>query len=157
MTEPLDIHIRWLGPFQYRDALYVIDSGLYFVFVGQHPIYLNGDVDVNRMLSSHLSATHGAVHPTDMMGRELLAYSQRYKQRLTVKVGAVTRPQSPKTPIKNPDLLIDVVCAIASVFPLPCNPYERGPYRGLHPLRITNFGKHHPLAATIEVAPEEPS
>ncbi|MDX9722788.1 MAG: hypothetical protein RBU37_18715 [Myxococcota bacterium] len=146
-TMKRQLNIHWIGPFSYLAAYYKLPSGLYLVYVGQHPIFLGASTDFARSLSGHAVHTGSAVHPVDMIGRELLSYARRYNQRLLVKLGQV---KDGETLVKDLESLDDVVSLINFHAHFPCNAYGREAYLGKQSLRVENTGKHYPLESSYE-------
>jgi len=147
-----ELTVRWIGPFAYRNALYVIPTGLYMVFVGQHPIYLGAALDLGRTLSSHAVVSSQGTAPGDMLGRELLDYSRRYHQPLTVKLATVLDANG--RAVGDLQTLEDVAALLVLHHQFPCNLYGRDQYDGTQALSLTNVGKSHPLERTV-VSEEE--
>lgn len=141
---------QWIGPFGYRDAFYVVKTGLYLVYVGQTPIYLSAGLDLSRAMSEHLVFRDKRVAPGDMKGRELMDYSRRYNIRLTAKLARVREQDG--TPVEDLETLNDIVSLVVSQSRFPCNIYGRGDYDGAQLLRVENLGKYHPLEQVYEVA-----
>ena len=141
-----ELSVRWIGPFEYRNAFYVVPTGLYMVFVGQFPIYLGSAIDLGRVLSSHAVISNRGAHASDMLGRELLDYSRRYNQRLMVKLATVLDAGEP---VKDLQTLEDVAALIVFCHQFPCNLYGRERYDGTQALSVTNVGKSHPLEREI--------
>jgi len=141
---------QWIGPFGYRDAFYVVKTGLYLVYVGQTPIYLAAGVDLSRAMSEHLIFRDRRVAPADMTGREMMDYSRRYNIRLTAKLARVRELEG--DPVEDLETLNDIVSLLVSQSRFPCNIYGREQYDGAQQLRVENHGKYHPLGQVYEVA-----
>lgn len=142
--------VDWRGPFHFRQALRLMQRGLYLLSVGQEPLYLGASVELPRQLGSHVIYTGNAVSAGDMLGRELLKFTRSHNARLHVKLGRVTDAETGQE-VEDLVTLEDVVSLV--IFghrPLPCNPYGRERYEGTQALHVRHTGKHHPLHPEYE-------
>jgi hypothetical protein len=123
--------------------LYVVDDGLYMVFVGQHSLYLAGTRDVSRVLNGHFAGTGTRVRPLDMVGRELMDYARRYHLPLTIKLAEVFGADGAK--VSDQGVFDDLVHLLVYRHLFACNLHGRDEYQGAAPIELTNTGKHFPL------------
>ncbi len=79
---------HWIGPLSYRGSLYKMEAGVYLIMAGQDVLFVGGEANVNMTLNKHIVfSERGYATAHDLVGRELMHYTRRYNERLTVKLG----------------------------------------------------------------------